>query len=149
MVHIKNATIPFLDKESIQAFENVKLISTEGFNIKMNCLLLCAMSNSLKMAFDEFENNHTIVTEFSFEELKQIRRLSMTGSCNTISQSLLQAFGFKEVMNYIDIKYEPFEDNKVTNNIDIKFEPFDHTELFIRLLECKNEEVDLDLVLNL
>ena len=31
----------------------------------------------------------------------------------------------------------------------IKFEPFDHTELFIRLSECKNEEVDLDLVLNL
>ena len=119
MVHIKNATIPFLDKESIQAFENVKLISTEGFNIKMNCLLLCAMSNSLKMAFDEFENDHTIVTEFSFEELKQIRQICMTGSCDAISQSLLQAFGFKEVMNYIDIKYEPFEE---------KYEPFENNE---------------------
>ena len=84
MVHniitIKNETIPYLDEESIEAFENVKLISTEGFNVKMNCLLLSAMSNSLKMAFNECENDHTIVTEFSFEELKQVKKICMTGS---------------------------------------------------------------------
>ena len=113
IITIKNETIPYLDEESIEAFENVKLVSAEGIDVKMNSLILCSMSNSLKMAFDKFEDDHIVVTEFSFEELKQFKKVCMTGSCDTISQSLLQSFGFKKVINNLDIKYEYLEVNDV------------------------------------
>ena len=138
IITIKNETIPYLDEESIEAFENVKLISTEGLNVKINCLLLCAMSNSLKMAFDEFENDHTIVTEFSLEELKQIKKICMTGSCDGISQSLLQAFGFKEVMNNIDIKYEPLEDNEVMSDANEVMDQKDSVDPFSYMNDISN-----------
>lgn len=118
IITIKNDTIPYLDEESIEAFENVKLVSAEGLDVKMNSLILCSMSNSLKMAFDKFEDDHIIVTEFSFEELKQVKKVCMTGSCDTISQSLLHSFGFKEVINDLDIKYESLEVNDVMTDAD-------------------------------
>ena len=48
IITIKNETIPYLEEKNLKKFENVTVISIEGFTIKMNSLLLIAMSNSLK-----------------------------------------------------------------------------------------------------
>ena len=93
MVIIKNNTIPYLDERILNSYNNVTLLSTEGPQIKMNSLVLCALSHILKMIFHEDDDNHTIITEFSLEELKQVKEFCMRGSCNVMSEPILEAFG--------------------------------------------------------
>ena len=97
IITIKNDTIPYLNQKIISTFENVTLISKEGFTIKINSLLLGAMSHSLKVAFFEAVDGdeYLIITEFGRQELIQMKQFCMTGSCNVMTQSLLQAFGLK------------------------------------------------------
>ena len=96
IITIKNDRVPYLDPKNIAAFENATLISTEGLPIKINSLLLGAMSHSLEIAFFEVDDDeYTITTEFGLEELIQIKQFCITGTCNAMSQSLLQAFGLK------------------------------------------------------
>ena len=96
IITIKNDTIPYLDVKIIKSFENVTLISSEGLTIKMNSLLLGAMSHSLKMAFHEaYDDEYTISTEFCLQELVQIKQFFMTGSCDAMNKSLLKSFGIK------------------------------------------------------
>ena len=96
IITIKNDRVPYLDPKNIAAFENATLISTEGLTIKINSLLLGAMSLSLEVAFFEVDDDeYTITTEFGLEELIQIKQFCITGTCNAMSQSLLQSFGLK------------------------------------------------------
>ena len=96
IITIKNDSVPYLDQKNIAAFENVTLISIEGLTIKINSLLLGAMSHSLEVAFREVDYyEYTITTEFYLEELIQIKQFCITGTCNAMSQSLLQSFGLK------------------------------------------------------
>ena len=115
MVIIKNNTIPYLDERILNSYNNVNLLSsTEGSQIRMNSLMLCALSHTLKIAFDEDDEDHTIITEFSLEELKQVKEFCMSGTCNAKSESILEAFGLlkkSEIKlidnNIYDIKKEP------------------------------------------
>ena len=115
MVIIKNNTIPYLDERILNSYNNVNLLSsTEGSQIRMNSLMLCALSHTLKIAFDEDDEDHTIITEFSLEELKQVKEFCMRGTCNAMSEHILQAFGLlktgeiKLIDNDInEIKKEP------------------------------------------
>ena len=115
MVIIKNNIIPYLDERILNSYNNVTLLSnTEGSQIKMNSLMLCALSHTLKKAFHEDDDDHTIITEFSLEELKQVKEYCMRGTCNAMSEHILQAFGLlkkgeiKLIDNNIyEIKKEP------------------------------------------
>ena len=76
--------------------------------------MLCALSHTLKKAFHEDDDDHTIITEFSLEELKQVKEYCMRGTCNAMSEHILQAFGLlkkgeiKLIDNNIyEIKKEP------------------------------------------
>ena len=95
MTIIKCTEIPYLNEDIIEKYKNVIVVSTEGMIIKMNLLILCAMSDSLRMAFLEDNDNHTIITEFSLEELKQVKDFCLRGSCNALSKSILDSFGLK------------------------------------------------------
>merc|ERR1719225_1849120 len=111
IITIKNETIPYLEEKNIKKFENVTLISIEGYTIKMNSLLLIAMSNSLKSAFNQEDTSeYTIITEFDLEELKQVKKLTMTGTSNFMSQSILKTFFNKVEMDAILLQeYENIE----------------------------------------
>ena len=111
IITIKNETIPYLEEKNVKKFENVTLISIEGFTIKMNSLLLMAMSNSLKSAFNQEDTSeYTIITEFDLEELKQVKKLTMTGTSNFMSQSILKTFFNKVEMDAILLQeYENIE----------------------------------------
>ena len=103
MTIIKSTEIPYLKKEVLELYNNVTVIGADGGCIKMNSLLLCAVSQFLKSAFHEENEEHTIVTEFSFEELKQMKEYCIKGSCNVTAESILQAFGLlKEVKIRLD-----------------------------------------------
>ena len=95
MVMIKNNTIPYLDERILNSYNNVTLLSTEDSQIKfkMNSLVLCALSHTLKMIFHKDDEDHTIITEFSLDELKQVKEFCMRGSCNAMSEPILEAFG--------------------------------------------------------
>ena len=93
MTIIKCTEIPYLNEEVLEKYKNVIIVSSEGLIMKMNSLILCALSQALKMAFHEDDDDHTIVTEFSLEELKQVKEFCMRGSCNAMSESILEAFG--------------------------------------------------------
>lgn len=60
MTIIKCTKIPYLHEEVIEKYKNVMVVGTEGTIIKMNLLILCAMSDSLKMALNENDEDHTI-----------------------------------------------------------------------------------------
>ena len=114
MVIIKNNTIPYLNEKILNSYNNVTLLSTEGPQIKMNSLMLCALSDTLKMAFHEDDEDHTITTEFSLEELKQVKEFCMRGTCSAMSEPILQAFGLLKKgeiklsdNNIYEIKKEP------------------------------------------
>lgn len=95
MVVIKNNTIPYLDERILNSYNNVTMLSTEDPQIKfkMNSLVLCALSHTLKMIFHKDDEDHTIITEFSLEELKQVKEFCMRGSCSAMSEPILEAFG--------------------------------------------------------
>ena len=96
MTIIKTANIPYLNEDVIEKYKNVIIISTEGMMIKMNSLILCAMSQSLKLAlleFDDFDGDHTIITEFSLAELKQVKDYCTKGTCEAMSKLIMNSFG--------------------------------------------------------
>ena len=78
IITIKNDTIPYLNENIIKAFEDVTLISTEGFTIKINSLLLAAMSPSLKKAL-KFRSLTSVNISYQFAKiilfLKQLHKL--------------------------------------------------------------------------
>ena len=73
MTIIKRTDIPYLNEEVLEKYKNVIIVSSEGLFMKMNSLILCALSHALKAAFNEDDDDHTIITEFSLEELKQVK----------------------------------------------------------------------------
>ena len=120
MVVIKNNTIPYLDENVLNSFNNVTMKSIEGSQIKMNSLILCAMSHSMAISLHEDESEHTIITEHSVEELKQVKEFCMTGVCDSVNQYILLAFGLTS-----DFK----QFSKVKNEVmEVKLEPIDYEE---------------------
>ena len=93
MTIIKCTEIPYLNEEVLEKYKNVIIVSSEGLIMKMNSLILCALSHVLKMAFYEDDDDHIIITEFSLEELKQVKEFCIRGSCKAMSESILEAFG--------------------------------------------------------
>ena len=112
---LKSEEIPYLNEEVLEQYTNVAVVSIEGLIVKMNPLLLCAMSPSLRKAMNQNDDDLTIVTEFTLEELKQVKDFCMTGTCEHTSQSILHAFGLrnaKQVMvknEVIEVKIEPVD----------------------------------------
>ena len=120
MTIIKCAEIPYLKEEVLEKYKNAIVVSAEGMIIKMNSLMLCAISQSIKMALNEDYDDHTIITEFSLEELKQLKAYYIRGVCETISESMIKSFGLKEIdkrnTNAINQKQssdDNFTDNKI------------------------------------
>ena len=96
MTIIKRIEVPYLNEDVIEKYKNVIVISAEGTMIKMNSLILCAMSHSLKMAlldFDDFDGDYTIITEFSLEELKQMKEYCTKGTCDAMTELIMISFG--------------------------------------------------------
>ena len=115
MTIIKRTEVPYLNEDVIEKYKNVIIISAEGTMIKMNSLILSAMSHSLKMAlldFDDFDGDHTIITEFSLEELKQVKEYCTKGSCNAMTELLMMSFGLlrpEHIEEKINEKYSTFK----------------------------------------
>lgn len=171
MVVIKNNSIPYLDEKILNSYNNVTLLSTEGPQIKMNSLMLCALSHTLKMAFHEDDDDHTIITEFSLEELKQVKEFCMRGSCNATSEPILEAFGLlkKSEINLSDnnineIKKEPLSAiipksksvmkkfglqkieptlNKISEKNNTSMTQIFESAMIKTEIEVKNEEIDV------
>ena len=96
MTIIKNSEVPYLNEDVIEKYNNVIIISAEGLMLKMNAFMLCAMSHSLKLAlleFDDFQSDFMITTEFSLEELKQVKNYCTKGLSNAMTESIMNSFG--------------------------------------------------------
>ena len=96
MTIIKSSEFPYLNEDIIEKYNNVIIISAEGLMMKMNALMLSAMSHSLKMAlleFDDFHGDHMITTEFSLEELKQLKNYCNKGMSDAMTESIMNSFG--------------------------------------------------------
>ena len=117
MTVIKSAEIPYLNEEVLEQYTNVAVVSIEGLIVRMNPLLICAMSPSLRKAMNENDDDLTIVTEFTFEELKQVKYFCMTGTCDSAHSNIIHAFGLrnpKQVLvknEVIEVKIEPVDYN--------------------------------------
>ena len=115
MTVIKSAEIPYLNEEVLEQYTNVAVVSIEGLIVRMNPLLLCAMSPSLRKAMNENDDDLTIVTEFTFEELKQVKYFCMTGTCDSTHSNIIHSFGLrnpKQVLvknEVIEVKIEPVD----------------------------------------
>ena len=62
-------------------------------------------SHFLKIAFHEDDEDHIIITEFSFDELKQMKAYCTRGSCNVMAESILKSFGI-----LVEAKIKPQSD---------------------------------------
>ena len=121
MTIIRRQEVPYLNKEVLELYNNVTIVSTEGVFIKMNVLILCASSQSLKNGFHEEDDEHTIITEFSLEELKQVKDFCLRGSCDVIAESILKAFGLLTItkINLENIKDEK-NDHQAEDKLDFQ-----------------------------
>ena len=168
MTIIKRTDIPYLNEEVLEKYKNVIIVSSEGLFMKMNSLILCALSHALKAAFSEEDDDHTIITEFSLEELKQVKEFCMRGTCDARSKSILETFGLLKKSEiklsdnlFNETKIEPLnstssnsrtlmktEENSMINSeisiknefIDIKEEPIDDRIEFDPILEYSSDE---------
>ena len=164
MTIIKTQEVPYLKKEVLELYNNVTIVSTEGVFIKMNALILCATSQSLKSGFHEEDDEHTIITEFSLEELKQAKEFCMRGSCDIMAESILKAFGLLTItkINFENIDEKNDQADKLEfqsamdtlenslvvkdETIDIKHEPLEDLELDSNL-EYSSDELPISPVL--
>ena len=99
IIRIAEKEIPYLKEEILEKYKNAIVVSAEGMMIKMNSLMLCAISQSIKMALSEDYDDYTIITEFSLDELKQLKAYYTGGVCEKISESMIKSFGLKEIEN--------------------------------------------------
>ena len=99
IIKIAEKEIPYLKEDILEKYKNAIVVSAEGMMIKMNSLMLCAISQSIKMALSEDYDDYTIITEFSLDELKQLKAYYIQGVCETISESMIKSFGLKEIEN--------------------------------------------------
>ena len=144
MTIIKCTEIPYLNEDIIEKYKNVIVVSTEGMIIKMNLLILCAMSDSLRMAFLEDNDNHTIITEFSLEELKQVKDFCIRGSCNALSKSILDSFGLKMKLTLENSTNHDQEEAISENSyISNSYPSLENNSLIKTEIVVKNEIVDI------
>ena len=99
IIKIAEKEIPYLKEDILEKYKNAIVVSAEGMMIKMNSLMLCAISQSIKMALSEDYDDYTIITEFSLDELKQLKAYYTGGVCEKISESMIKSFGLKEIEN--------------------------------------------------
>ena len=140
MTIIKSAQISYLNEDIIEKYSNVIVKSVEGYIMKMNALMLCAMSSCLKMAlleFDDFHGDHMITTEFSLEELKQVKDYCTKGSSNAMTESIMKSFGLLRTLSVCLIRQE--ESNKRSQLVTTKF---DHSSVQT-IIPIKNEIIDI------
>ena len=150
MTIIKCTEIPYLNEEVLEKYKNVIIVSSEGLIMKMNSLILCALSHVLKMAFYEDDDDHIIITEFSLEELKQVKEFCIRGSCNAMSESILKAFGLLQqgevkllshnIIN--DIQNESSSGNIESNSKSV-IKRLEENSIFNSEISVKNELSDI------
>ena len=119
MTIIKCVEIPYLKEDILEKYKNAIVVSAEGMIIRMNSLMLCAISQTIKMALNEDCDDYMIITEFSLEELKQLKAYYIRGVCETISESMIKAFGLEvDKRNAINQKHcsDDFIDKKIKNS---------------------------------
>ena len=147
MTIIRRTEVPYLNEDIVEKYNNVIIISAEGLMMKMNALMLCAMSHSLKMALlecDDFHSDHTITTEFSLEELKQVKDYCTKGSSNVMSESIMNSFGLLTplaVENKINFMSEP---NPVITSFTTEI-PMKHEIVEIKVEPLENIDFDYTL----
>ena len=158
MTIIKSADIPYLNEDAIEKYSNVIVKSVEGLMMKMNALMLCAMSHSLKMAlseFDDFYDDHMITTEFSLEELKQVKEYCTKGSSDAMTESIMNSFGLLTPLSVCLKRQEKWNKNEINKNNQKKkhsafslleskpvFTNYDNS-LVQTIIPVKNEFVDI------
>ena len=158
MTIIKSAEIPYLNEDVIEKYNNVIIKSAEGLMMKINALMLCSMSRSLKMAlleFDDFHDDHMITTEFSLEELKQVKEYCTKGSSDAMTESIMNSFGLLTPLSVCLKRQEKWNKNEINkNNQKKKHSPFSLLEskpvftnydnsLVQTIIPVKNEFVDI------
>ena len=126
IIRIAEKEIPYLKEEILEKYKNAIVVSAEGMMIKMNSLMLCAISQSIKMALSEDYDDYTIITEFSLDELKQLKAYYTGGVCEKISESMIQSFGLKEIDNRNNAmnQNQSNEDDDFIDNKNMKSQDF-------------------------
>ena len=143
MTIIKITDIPYLTEEVIEKYKNAIVVSAEGMIIKMNSLMLCAISRSIKMALNDDCDDYVIITEFTLEELKQLKAYYIGGVSEKISESMIKSFGLKKIddrnnaMNQKQriIDDENFIDNNIKKDHDFILKTPDHLIAVVEPLE--------------
>ena len=122
MTIIKSLKVPYLNEDIIEKYNNVIIISVEGLMMKMNALMLCAMSHLLKMALleiDDFYSDYVITTEFTTEELKQVKDYCTKGLSGAMTESIMTSFGLLRPLSVKLNRQEIWNEND-KNNLKIK-----------------------------
>ena len=143
MTIIKITDIPYLTEEVIEKYKNAIVVSAEGMIIKMNSLMLCAISRSIKMALNDDCDDYVIITEFTLEELKQLKAYYIGGVSEKISESMIKSFGLKRIndrnnaMNQKQriIDDDNFIDNNMKKDHDFILKTPDHLIAVVEPLE--------------
>ena len=160
MTIIKSLKVPYLNEDIIEKYNNVIIISVEGLMMKMNALMLCAMSHLLKMALleiDDFYSDYVITTEFTTEELKQVKDYCTKGLSGAMTESIMTSFGLLRPLSVKLNRQEIWNENQNQNDKnDLKinhsaFEVFEsnpdvtnyENSLVQEIIPLKNEILDI------
>ena len=103
--------------------------------MKMNALMLCAMSHLLKMALleiDDFYSDYVITTEFTTEELKQVKDYCTKGLSCAMTESIMISFGLLRPNE----KYSKLELSESTKSSEIKiYDTNNPMEIHLKVLK--------------
>ena len=120
-VYLASNGIHYLSEDCISLFSTLKVLSKEGAVVKMNPLVLAAMNCSLVRNLPTDMEDVCVLTEFSKDELEDIYRFSMFGTCS--QSSLLKDFGINlkklflpkpDDEEVLQVKCEPADLNEIT-----------------------------------
>ena len=76
-----SSVIPYLDKNSIEEYSNLKFYSEKGEVVKMNPVILAALQSSLVKSLTDDYEDCCFITEFAKSELDEINQFVWTGKC--------------------------------------------------------------------
>ena len=94
-VKLTSSFIPYLDKDTIKEYSNLKFYAEKGELVKMNPVILAALQSTLvKSLTSEDYEDCCVITEFDKSELDEINEFAWTGRCKlTLASNVFTALG--------------------------------------------------------
>ena len=101
-VRLEVSSVPYLERDVIEEFSSLKFYSQDNQVVSINPLMLVALDSKV---ISNIDDESSVMTEFSLQELENLKEFICTGSCEMALIS--------DVLNSLGIDFQSFSERKL------------------------------------